>query len=160
MWDLQWDLERSSPLALSSPHPTEFSGGAPAAGINPFRDFKLTPFYKAPPLPSPLPGKGGGGGDWKAKAIPRRQDLTRCCAPTRLPRSAKYLRSCVNLAGNPKSFPSSAKKTHTRHVPHAARKIPSRAHKKRLPCTHPWPRTEMCVYFAPRNRPPAFKKQH
>ena len=51
----------SDALALSSPHPTEFSGGAPTAGINPFRDFKLTPFYKAPAPPSPLPGKGGGG---------------------------------------------------------------------------------------------------
>ena len=70
MWDLQWDLERSSPLALSSPHPTEFSGGAPAAGINPFRDFKLTPFYKAPPPPSPLPGKGGGGATGKRKQSP------------------------------------------------------------------------------------------
>ena len=70
MWDFQWDLERSSPLALSSPHPTEFSGGAPTAGINPLGCFKLTPFYKAPLPPALFRGREEGGATGKRKQSP------------------------------------------------------------------------------------------
>ena len=70
MWILNGTLSAHPPSPF--PHHTRPSsrGGAPTAGINPFRHFKLAPFTKPPLLPPPCRGREEGGATGKRKQSP------------------------------------------------------------------------------------------